>query len=48
MEQRVHVRVVQKAKLLTVGVCSKVRIYCRTPSKGVGDKPQSTPIWSLS
>ena len=25
---------------LTVGVCSKVRIYCRAPNKRIGDKPQ--------
>ena len=25
---------------LTAGVCSKVRVYWRAPSKGVGDKPQ--------
>ena len=25
---------------LTEGVCSKVRIYCRAPNKGIGDKPQ--------
>ena len=24
----------------TLGICSKVRIYCRAPIKGVGDKPQ--------
>ena len=30
----------QKAKLLTVGICRKVRAYCRAPSKEVGDKPQ--------
>ena len=29
----------QKAKL-TAGVRSRVRIYYRAPSKGVGDKPQ--------
>ena len=25
---------------LTEGVCSEVRIYCRAPNKGIGDKPQ--------
>ena len=29
-----------ESQTLTAGVCVKVRVYCRAPSKGVGDEPQ--------
>ena len=29
-----------ESQTLTVGVPCKVRVYCRAPSKGVGEKPQ--------
>lgn len=29
-----------ESQTLTADVCNKVRVYCRVPSKGVGDKPQ--------
>ena len=46
-KQWAHVSMAQKVTL-SGGVCSKVRIYCRTLSRGVGDKPQITLAWSLS
>ena len=29
-----------ESQAVTTGVCSKVRIYCRAPSKGMADKPR--------
>ena len=30
----------QKVRLLTARVCSGIRVYCKAPSKEVGDKSQ--------
>ena len=39
---------VTESQILTVGVCSKVRVYGHTPSKEMGDKSQVLSIWCLS
>ena len=38
-QARVPVPAKQKARLLTVGICSEVKAYCKAPSKRVGEKP---------
>ena len=43
-KQKVSVPVVQKSKLLTVGVWIKVRVYGRAPCKGVGGRNVSDPL----
>ena len=39
---------VTESQILTVGVCSKVRVYGHTPSKEKRDKSRVLSIWCLS